>query len=81
MRKPTTSPVFSGLTAIVARGISTCAATEKSPVIMVPSQSIDKLVDVAQINSPADAPNIRNGISLALFSMSPKGTMNSKPKA
>ncbi|MNT96209.1 hypothetical protein D3C72_2382490 [compost metagenome] len=66
---------------MAAKGIRTCAATENNPTITVPSQSMGKLTAKAHRNSPIAAKNINRGINLVLLTMSPTGTIKSRPKA
>ena len=66
---------------MVAKGIKTCAATENSPVIIVPIHNMLKLLEKAHKNKPIEAKNINRGMNLVLLTISPIGTMNNKPSA
>ena len=81
MRKPTTSPVFSGCTVMVARGISTWAETENNPTSSVPTHNIGRFIENALRNRPIAHKVMSRGINLVLLTTSPIGTINSKPKA
>lgn len=78
---PTAWPLRPGAARVAAKGTSTCAATENSPVSSVPTASMAKLVAKPLMNRPSAASSISVTIRRRRSSVSPSGTSSSSPAA